>query len=200
MAAGAIQLLFGYIGGGWLLFIGFFLKSAASSSYEQVLMQSTLDGIYVRDVMRRSFDAVAPDVMLEELVQDYVFGRNARSFAVVAAGDFAGIVTLADVRKTPRDQWPTTSVYRAMTPATKLHSVGPGDSLVTVLQLMGEHDVNQLPVVQGRELVGVLDRGDVMRFVQLRREVSDLPGPDKRSGDGAKPDSERGREVTGSRA
>jgi predicted transcriptional regulator len=139
--------------------------------------------------------------MLEELLHDFVLGRNARSFAVIAAGEFAGIITLTDMRKTPRDQWPTMSVYRAMTPATKLHTVSPNDSLLTVLQLMGEHDVNQLPVVEGRELVGMLDRGDVMRFVQLRKEVADMPGehPDAATGehDGTGPAD---REVTGSRA
>jgi predicted transcriptional regulator len=138
--------------------------------------------------------------MLEELVQEYVFGMNARSFAVVAAGEFAGVVTLADVRKTPRDLWPTTSVYRAMTPATKLHTVSPNDSLVTVLQLMSEHDVNQLPVVQGRELVGVLDRGDVMRFIQLRREVGEMPGAGEPSATSSELGADPGREVTGSRA
>lgn len=173
MAAGAIELLFGSLGGGWLLFIGFFLKSAASSSYEQVVMQSTLDGIYVRDVMRKDFDVVAPDATLEELVHDHVLRRNTRCFAVNAGGDFAGLITLTDMRKVPRDQWQTTSAYRAMTPATKLHTVAPNDSLVTVLQLMREHDVNQLPVVQGRMLVGMLTRADVMRFVQLRKDLGD---------------------------
>ena len=174
MALGAIQLVFGDAGGAWLLFIGFFLKSAASSSYEQVVMQSTLDGIYVRDVMRTDFEVAAPDVTLEELAHDHVLRRNARCFAVLAAGDLAGIITLTDIRKVPRELWPTTSVYRAMTPATRLHTVSPNESLVMVLQLMGEHDVNQLPVVQGRELVGMLTRADVMRFVQLRQEVGQM--------------------------
>lgn len=177
MAAGAAELLFGYVGGAWLLFIGFFLKSAASSSYEQVVMQSTLDGIFVRDVMRTDFEVAAPDVTLEELAHDHVLRKNARCFAVLAAGDLAGIITLTDMRKVPRENWPTTSVYRAMTPATRLHTVSPGESLVTVLQLMGEHDVNQLPVVQGRELMGMLTRADVMRFVQLRQDLGDAPPP-----------------------
>jgi CBS domain-containing protein len=199
MAAGAIQLLFGYAGGAWMLFIGFFLKGAATSSYEQVVMQSTLDGILVRDVMRKSFDVVAPDVSLEQLLHEHVLGRNARSFAVVAAGDFAGMITLADMRRTPRSDWVTTSVYKAMTPATRLHTVAPTDSLVTVLQLMGEHDVNQLPVVHGRELVGMLDRGDVMRFIQLRKDVGEMPqDATARALEATEQPSDR--EVTGSRA
>jgi CBS domain-containing protein len=49
----------------------------------------------------------------------------------------------------------------------------PSESLTEVLRTMAEHDVNQLPVVQGRELTGMLDRGDVMRFIQVRRDLGE---------------------------
>jgi CBS domain-containing protein len=63
-----------------------------------------------------------------------------------------------------------------MTPATRLHSVRAADSLASVLQMMAEHDVNQLPVVEGRTLAGMLDRGDVMRFIRVRREMREMAG------------------------
>jgi Zn-dependent protease/CBS domain-containing protein len=171
MAGGAVELIFGYFGGLWLLFIGFFLRNAASASYEQLLVETTLDGVFVRDVMQTEFDSVGPETTVEELVQEHVLRKNARCFAVIAAGDFAGLITLTDVRKLPRDQWPLTTVYRAMTPASRLYSVAPSETLTRVLQVMGMHDVNQLPVVYGRELVGMLARADVMRFVQLRQDL-----------------------------
>ena len=184
MAIGAIEMIMGYFGGLWLLFIGFFLRSVASASYEQMLVETTLDGIFVRDVMRTEIDTVDPQTSVEELVHDHVLRKNARCFAVMAGGDFAGLVTLTDVRRLAREEWPLTSVYRAMTPATKLHTVSPDENLMTVLQLMGTHDVNQLPVVRGRELVGMLTRADVMRFVQLRQ---DLGGDGAQGGDGHSP-------------
>jgi CBS domain-containing protein len=126
--------------------------------------------------MRRDINVIPPDMSVEELVQDRVMNHGARAFAVMAGGDFAGLITLTDVRKVERDQWPLTSVYRAMTPATRLHTVNPSENLTTVLQMMAEHDVNQLPVVQGRELVGMLDRADVMRFIQVRRDLAESVG------------------------
>jgi Zn-dependent protease/predicted transcriptional regulator len=161
------------IAGLWFVFIGLFLRSAATGSYEQLVIETTLSGIVVRDVMRADLNTVPPDMSVEQLVQDGVLRGHARCFAVMTAGDFAGLITLTDVRRIPRDEWATTSVYRAMTPATRLHTVRPSENLMSVLQAMSTHDVNQLPVVEGRNLVGMLDRGDVMRFVQVRRDLGE---------------------------
>lgn len=177
MALGIGYTFFGgYFSGIWLLLIGFFLRNASHASYDQLVIETTLNGIYVRDVMQRDVDTIAPDVTIEQLVHDYVLKRNRRCFAIVAAGEFAGLITLADIRHLPREEWPSLSVYRAMTPVTKLHTVTPSENLTQVLQLMAQHDVNQLPVVEHRELVGLLTRSDVMRFIEVRRDLDDHPG------------------------
>jgi Zn-dependent protease/CBS domain-containing protein len=175
MAVGVIYALFGAWGGLWFLLIGFFLRNASSASYEQLLIETTLSGIRVRDVMRHEVETVPPDMSVEELVHERVLRTTARAFPVMAAGDFAGLITLTDVRRVPRDEWRVTSVYRAMTPATQLHTVSPDQDLMRVLRLMSEHDVNQLPVVRGRELVGMLTRGDIIRFIQVHQDLGEAP-------------------------
>lgn len=157
----------------WFLLIGFFLRNASEASYQQLVIETTLAGIPVGNVMRTPVEAVTPDTTIDELVNEHILGRNARCFAVMAGGDFAGIITLTDVRKVPRDQWAAVSVYRAMTPASRLHTVDPSDDLVKALELMSMHDVHQVPVVHGRELLGMIDRGDLMRFIQVRRDLAE---------------------------
>lgn len=157
----------------WFLLIGFFLRNASEASYQQLVIETTLAGIPVRNVMRTTVDVVSPDTTIDELVNEYVLGRNSRCFAVMAGGDFAGLITLTDVRNVPRDQWPVMSVYRAMTPASRLHTLDPSDDLVRALEIMSTHDVHQVPVVRGRELLGMIDRGDLMRFIQVRRDLAE---------------------------
>lgn len=157
----------------WFLLIGFFLRNAAAASYQQLLVDTTLSGVFVRDVMQKDVDVVAPELTLRELVDQHVMRRNARCFAVIAAGEFAGLITLTDVRQVPPEQWAATSVYRAMTPVTRLHTVAPSQDIAAAMQVMAREDVNQLPVVDGRELAGMLTRADVMRYIRLREDLSD---------------------------
>ncbi|MBF6600546.1 MAG: site-2 protease family protein [Dehalococcoidia bacterium] len=189
MGIGILYTFFGGIFAGvWFLIIGFFLRNSSVASYEQLLIESTLSQICVRDMMRTHIHPVGPEMTLEELVHERFLRDDARAFAVVAAGELAGLVTLSDVRKVERDDWSRTSVYRAMTPVARLHTVTPDENLAQVLQLMAKNDVNQLPVLRGRELLGLVTRGDIMRYVHVREDLGEqaareLVHPDGHGGD-----------------
>jgi CBS domain-containing protein len=82
-----------------------------------------------------------------------------------------GLITLTDLKEVPRDQWQTTTVYRAMTPFSNLKTAGPRDELLQVLQDMTTADVNQIPLVDGRLLKGLIHRADVLRYIHMREEI-----------------------------
>lgn len=177
MAAGVIQLFSGYlIGGMWFILIGIFLRGASAASYEQLVIETTLSGISVGDVMQRQFDVVPPDASLQSVVDDYVLARHARCFVVLVNGELAGLLTLTDIRNVPRSDWPLTSVWRAMTPVERIVTLAPTDSVAKALMLMSERDINQIPVVWNREVVGMIHRADVMRLIQIRRVMAEEPG------------------------
>jgi CBS domain-containing protein len=80
-------------------------------------------------------------------------------------------VCLADVRTVPRDRRAATSVGDVMTPASKLSAIGPGDDAAEVLSRLAAADVNQLPVIDGGRLEGVVLREDIIKWLALRGEL-----------------------------
>jgi Zn-dependent protease/CBS domain-containing protein len=176
MAVGVICFfLLSPITGVWLFLIGMFLRAAAVESYEQVFLDVVLRGVPASAVAKQDYVTVSPDLMLSDLVEDYVLAGDGRCFPVVVEGELLGLVTLHDVRRVPRDDWKTTTVYRAMTPLSELHSVTMRDDLPKVLAEMAAGDFNQVPLLEGKTLLGLIHRADVIRYIQVRQEM--LPAP-----------------------
>jgi CBS domain-containing protein len=58
-----------------------------------------------------------------------------------------------------------------MTPVDELVTVGPDDDAAEALNKLTGRDVRQLPVVEGGELVGLLRRRDIVKWLQLHSEI-----------------------------
>jgi Zn-dependent protease/predicted transcriptional regulator len=170
---GIISAIFGAFGGLWLVLIGWFLWNAAESSYHQMLMERTFHGLKIAPLIEHDVPRVPPDLTLKELAYDYILRRHQRVFFVAPSeeGDILGIITLYDLRHVPEDQWAATSVYRAMTPRERLIVATPSTDALDALQMMAEHNINQLPVYDGREPVGLLTRAALINAVQLRQSI-----------------------------
>ena len=81
----------------------------------------------------------------------------------------------SDIHKIAQGEWATTSVYRAMTPANQLATVSPSDSIEDALHLLASRDVNQLPVLRGRDFLGVITGADILSFIKVRQDIGGLP-------------------------
>lgn len=184
IAAGiVVTFAFSLISGIWFILIGWFLRNASEASYAQSVVEDVLKGMTARDVATQEYDTVPPDLMLDQLVAEYVMRRHHRAFPVVVAEQLIGLITLTDIKQVPQAEWPASSVYRAMRHADDLHVVSPDTPLEEALTVMAQNDVNQLPVVGSyRELLGMVSRADVLRLIQVRSEVAPsragaAPGP-----------------------
>jgi CBS domain-containing protein len=106
------------------------------------------------------------------MVDDYVLHRNIRAVPVVdAQGDVLGLVTVTDVRNVDRKDWDTTTVGQVMTPVQEMVSVSPQANAGEAVALMGQRDLNQVPVIQSGHLVGLLSQANIMRYLQVRHEL-----------------------------
>jgi CBS domain containing-hemolysin-like protein len=58
-----------------------------------------------------------------------------------------------------------------MTPYEKLRTVSMRDDLPQVLAQLAAGDVNQVPLIEGKQLLGIIHRSDVLRYIQAREEI-----------------------------
>jgi Zn-dependent protease/CBS domain-containing protein len=170
---GGVWLAFAgnFFNGIWLVLIGWFLETAASGSYRQVVLQDMLRGHKASEVMSRDCMVVPPDITVERLVNEHILSSGRRCFPVVSGGHTEGLVTLSNVRSVPRDARKTTQVREAMTPLSKVKSVTPNEDLSTILQILSENDINQVPVVWENKVVGIVARDNLINFINTRNEL-----------------------------
>ena len=161
----------GPISGLWLVFIGWFLNSSASQSYQQVVVQDVLEGIAVNRMMRRNPPTVTAGLSIDRLVHDYVMQSDDHAFPVVEGDRLQGLVCLHDVRAISRDAWETTTVREIMTPGDQLVTVTPDEDATAALQKLQQQDVRQLPVVENGALAGLLRRQDIIKYLRLEEDV-----------------------------
>jgi CBS domain-containing protein len=105
-------------------------------------------------------------------VNDYIMKTRERAFPVMQDGQLVGIVSLEDVRKVPQENWSTTAVDQIMTPREALATATPDEDANEALSDLTNRDVNQVPVVQDGHVVGMLRRSDILRWLQVRSEIT----------------------------
>ena len=157
-----------WVNGIWLALIGWFLESAAVGSYRQLLLQDMLKGHVASEVMSRDCVFIPPETTIDHLVHENILASGRRCFPVVSGSQIMGMMTLHNVKAVPRGQWGTETVKEAMTPFDKLKWVRPDEELFSVFRILTENDINQVPVVQDNQIVGMVTRENLLNFVNIR--------------------------------
>lgn len=157
----------GLLNGLWLAFIGWFLNNAALVSYRQMLVREALEDVPVARLMERQVARVQPGTSVATLVYEHVMASGQRAFSVERDGRFLGLVSLRDVHRCAREAWEATPVEAIMTPVGELATVPPQRDATEALAVLAERDVNQLPVLEGDRLVGLIRREDVVKWLSL---------------------------------
>ena len=161
----------GWFSGLWLAFIGWFLENAASSSYRQVKWRDTLHGFSASQVMTSVYPTVSPNITVRELVQGYILTGGHHLFMVADEGRLVGILTLDDIKSVSQPSWEATQVREIMTPVDKLKVVHPDQDALSLLEQMEADDINQMPVVSGDRVIGLVTRDNLIRFLRIRSEL-----------------------------
>jgi Zn-dependent protease len=170
---GVWRMFSGDFGGGlWIAFIGWYLDHAAAAQIQQVMFQGLLAGHTVSQAMSSHCAAIPAELTLQQLVDEHILSSGRRCFLVNRGSDTVGLMTLHRIREVPRGEWPTTSAAQAMIPRDKLMHIDPDKELWTALQQMDRDGVNQLPVIAGNRVIGMLSREDVITFLRTAQELA----------------------------
>jgi Zn-dependent protease/CBS domain-containing protein len=161
----------GQFAGTWTMLIAFFLFNAASASYRQEQFDDSLRRVSVASLMTRELATVPSDLPVQGLVNMYVLPMRGRAFPVEQSGAFVGVVSVADVRRIPRAEWPLHRVAEIMTPLQRVESLRPDDDAQRGLERLLRGDLAQLPVVQDGQIVGLFERDVVFDYLRMREEL-----------------------------
>ena len=62
-------------------------------------------------------------------------------------------------------------VNEVMMPFQKLKQVQPDEDLASVLNILTKEDIDQLPVVEGDNIVGMISRENLLAFINIRDKL-----------------------------
>jgi Zn-dependent protease len=161
----------GFINGIWLIFIGWFLQSAAVQSYRKVVIQDILEDIPVKRMMYSEVPIVPANISVDALIDNYLIKSDNRAFIVYDDDKMIGLVTIDDVRKVSSQARKLTIVRDVMTPSKKMVVIAPGEEAAEAFQRLQSEDIRQLPVVQENKIVGLLRRKDIVRWLQFQSQL-----------------------------
>jgi Zn-dependent protease len=147
-----------YFMGLWSVLVGVFLLGAATSVVRSVRAPTAVGEVMSPPVV------VEPDLLISRFVDEILPLHRYSSFPVGQDKRLLGILTLADLKKLPREQWRNRRVRDAMRPVTPSMFVKTSADMEAANEMIQRNGVGALAVIEeSGELVGFLRRGRVNR-------------------------------------
>ncbi len=161
-----------FIGGMWWFLIGIFLHSAAKASYRQLVVRELLSDKPVRRFMNSDPATVAPDVSIEQLLEDYIYRHHYKMFPVVEGKTLKGCISLTDIKDIPKEQREHKTVGELMTPCSSDNTVTPDTDSAKLIAAMARPNARTMyMVVEDNHLLGVISLKDLREYIALKVEL-----------------------------
>ncbi len=161
----------GLFNGLWIIFIGWFLNNAAANGYRQAEIQEILEDIPVRRVMQTQVPMVSSETMVNDLVNYRFQQLDGQTLLVTAGEEVVGVVAMNDIEKSEKTKWASTSVGQIMTPVSQLEYVTPDQDAADAFDHLQRLDLRQIPVRFNDQVIGLLQKKDILRWLQFQSEV-----------------------------
>ncbi len=175
MIGGGVLSLFhgGGIGGLWMMFLGFFLHQAASSSVQNLRMRETLGGESVDRFMSSPPVCVKEDLPLDRFVNEYVLPYHFTIFPVMDEnGRLLGTVRSLKPGQISQEKWPSMQIRDIMDTDCSQLVIRPPTPALQAFSKLQRQNLGRLIVVQNEQPVGILSLRDLMEFIQIKADLN----------------------------
>ncbi|MEJ2110451.1 MAG: CBS domain-containing protein [Acidobacteriota bacterium] len=154
-----------------LFVVGLIMKLSSVGSFKSVVQQHSLENVLVRQVMHDDFKTVDWLVSVEELVQEFVYKFRLTDIPVRNRDEIIGIVSLDRIKTVSKDLWTFKQVRDIMVPIEDVESVGLDSDASDVLKKMESGKITCMPVMENGQLAGIINRNDIVKFLQIKSEL-----------------------------
>ena len=149
-----------------------YVASGGMSLYShQQVAKPTLVDVTAQEIMdsqraRYKFVAVDSNSTLEDITRE-IFRHHQKVFPVVARNELAGVISISDMMKVPRQDWKKVVVSDIMTRKDIIKTT-PEQSVSEIVRLMGAKGIEMIPVVESKassRIVGAIYRYDILHTI-----------------------------------
>ncbi len=168
------------IGGMWWFLIGLFVRGAAGSAYQQLVLRDTVEGQPVRRFMRGDPVTASPSLSIADWVANYVYRHHYKMYPVLDGSRLLGCITIDALQNVARDAWPSTTVADAMEQRSDANTVDAGtDTMALLTRMLQPGGRSRYMVVENDRLVGIIALKDLTELLSLKLQI-EAPGRDAR--------------------
>ena len=164
MLFGILSLIQGsLISAVWYGLLGLFLRNASKMSYEQTKLSLILSKFRVEQFMH-TVKPVLPDETISEFMMSRYPLYRTNSFPVIGDDGRIYEVIISDIQNVPQSQWDFVRVLELSHPMEIY--VSPYDTLLKALKLMNRYQIDELPVVYGNTVLGIIKRDVIEALIE----------------------------------
>ncbi|MGD1806372.1 site-2 protease family protein [Dapis sp. BLCC M126] len=158
----------------WNILIGLFLLQNAGRSAQYGEIQGALADLTAVDAIVANSPIVSENLSLREFVNEYIIGKESRKEFLVTdeSGHLLGVINVDDLKIVNTSEWPLVQVKELMKSVTKIEAVNAQTSLLEVVSLLEQKQINQLTVIgENGVLIGLIEKSSIRGLLEKKSQA-----------------------------
>lgn len=151
-----------------VILCGWLLSNASRMVDRRALLEDLVAGISVGEAMERDVAGVAPQLTLDTFAEQVLARGPGSGLPVLRDGELLGVLGTSQLKAVRRTRWPVTRAAEVMVAPPTLPVLLPEMALWAGLEALQRSGLDGLPVMHGRDLLGILTRRGVGTAIQTR--------------------------------